>query len=127
MRLAPSGHTCAVKLPTLVAAYYSAQRDPQRTTLLELRERVLRVIPDADEVIKYAMPTFIVDGQPVCGLMAHSKHISLYPYSGSVLATVPQVTAQYGGAKSALHLPIDQPAPLVVIRPVINAKLELVG
>lgn len=110
-------------LPEAVAAYYRAQPEPHRTTLLALRERVLRVIPTADEVIKYAMPTFVLDGKPVCGLMAHRRHIGFYPYSGSVLGEVPDVVAKYGGTKSALHLPIDKPVPISVLRSLIRAKL----
>lgn len=111
-------------LPPAVASYYSAQSDPQRSTLLTLRERVLEIIPMAGEVMKYAMPTFVLDGAPICGLMAHTKHIGFYPYSGSVLAEVPEVVASYRGTKSALHLPIDRPVPTATLRIVIEAKLK---
>ena len=118
-----AGDLGSMGVPTVVQHYYATQVEPARSTLLALRERIMRIIPAADEVMKYAMPTFVVGGKPVVGLMAHSKHIGLYPYSGSVLQQLPEVVHRYGGTKSALHLPVDRPVPLTVLRVVIRAKL----
>lgn len=111
--------------PRAVAAYYKALASPQRETMLAMRERILRVIPDATEVIKYAMPTFVVDGTPLCGIMAHTKHIGYYPYSGSVLGQFPEFMEKYGGTKSALHVPIGKPLPVATIRRLITARRAL--
>ena len=108
--------------PAAVAAYYRDAPSPQRETLLAMRERILKIVPTATEVMKYAMPTFVVDGTPVCGVMAHTKHVGYYPFSGSTLAALPEITAKYGGTKSALHVPIDKPLPLTVIRTLIRAR-----
>ena len=110
------------RIPAAVAAYYRDAPQPQRGTLLAMRERILEVIPEATEVMKYAMPTFIVDGLPVCGLMAHTKHVGYYPYSGSVLAQFPDLMSRYGGTKSALHVPIDKPLPKEAVRRLIRAR-----
>ena len=109
-------------LPASVADYYASRREPHQQTLLELRRRIISLLPTAVEVMKYRMPTFIVDGKHVCGIMAHTRHIGFYPYSGSALEKVPQIAAKYGGTKSALHLPIDKPIPLAELRQLIRAK-----
>ncbi|MEI9906916.1 MAG: DUF1801 domain-containing protein [Actinomycetota bacterium] len=67
------------RLPKAVAAYYSSQDSVHKETLLEMRRRILEVIPDAEEVIKYGMPTFISDGKAVVGLLANKNHIGYYP------------------------------------------------
>ncbi len=108
--------------PRAVAAYYKALPSPQRETMLAMRERILSVVPDAVECIKYQMPTFVVDGVPVCGIMAHKRHVGYYPYSGSVLAQFPELMERYGGTKSALHVPIDKPLPVTTIRRLIRAR-----
>ena len=77
--------------PPDVAAYYNAQPSPHRETLVEMRERILAVLPTASERIKYQMPTFVYEGRDVCGLMAHKNHIGYYPYSGSVLSQFPDL------------------------------------
>lgn len=110
------------RIPHAVAAYYRDTPSPQRETLLAMRERILEVVPDATEVMKYAMPTFVVDGVPVCGLMSHTRHVGYYPYSGSVLEQVPDIVAKYGGTKAALHVPIDKPLPKAVIKKLVRAR-----
>ena len=109
--------------PIAVAAYYRAAPMPQRATLLEMRERILEVVPDAVEVMKYSMPTFVVDGVPVCGLMAHKKHVGYYPYTGQVLPQFPELMAKYGGTNAALHVPVDKPLPKATVRKLIRARL----
>ena len=109
--------------PAEVAAYYEAQVSPHRETLLEMRRRILRVLPTAQERIKYSMPTFVYDGQDVCGLMAHRNHVGYYPYSGSVLSQLPELTAKYGGTPGALHVPVDSPLPQSAIRALITTRL----
>ena len=108
--------------PPAVAAYYRKAPSPQRETILEMRTRILAIVPNATEVVKYAMPTFVVDGVPICGLMAHTKHVGYYPYSGSVLAQFPELVEQYGGTKGALHVPVDKPLPKSTIAKLIRAR-----
>jgi len=108
--------------PRAVAAYYKQVPSPQRETMLQMRERILSVIPDAVECIKYQMPTFVVDGVPLCGIMAHKRHVGYYPYSGSVLAQFPELMEKYGGTTSALHVPIDTPLPRATIAKLIRAR-----
>lgn len=112
-----------VDLPDAVAAAYLDSPSPQRETMLTLRERVLAVVPGADEVMKYRMPAFVVDGVPVCGLAAAKKHVGYYPFSGSLLDQFPELVEKYGGTKGALHVPVDAPLPAAVVRRLVKARL----
>jgi uncharacterized protein YdhG (YjbR/CyaY superfamily) len=111
--------------PEAVAALYAAAPSPQRETMLVMRERILAVIPEADEIVKYRMPTFAVDGRDVCGLLPHTKHVGFYPYSGSLLEQFPELVTKYGGTKGALHVPVDKPLPATEIRRLVRARLAL--
>jgi uncharacterized protein YdhG (YjbR/CyaY superfamily) len=109
--------------PPSVAAAYDAAPSPHRETMLTMRERILAVVPDADEVMKYRMPTFVLDGTDVCGLLANARHVGYYPYSGSLLAGFPDLVEKYGGTKGSLHVPIDSPLPAAVIKRLVRARL----
>jgi uncharacterized protein YdhG (YjbR/CyaY superfamily) len=109
--------------PSDVAAHYSAAPEPQQSTMRAIRARVLAVIPDAAEVVKYKMPTFVVDGVAVCGLMSHTNHVGYYPYSGTLLEQFPDLVAKYGGTKSALHVPIDAPLSATTVRRLVRARI----
>ena len=112
-------------LPPAVAAAFEQSPSPQRETMLVMRERILSVVPDADEVIKYKMPTFVIDDVPFAGLLAHTKHVGYYPYSGSVLSQLPEVTDRYPTTKSAIHVPVDAPLPKTLIKKLIRTRLAI--
>jgi uncharacterized protein YdhG (YjbR/CyaY superfamily) len=113
------------RIPSAVASYYAQAPAPHKATLLEMRNRILAVVPNAQEIIKYAMPTFMLDGVEVAGLMVHKNHIGYYPYSGSVISRVPEIAAKYRTTKGALHIPIDKPLLKGEVKKLIKAKLAL--
>lgn len=109
--------------PPAVADVYATAPSPHRETMLTIRERVLAVVPQADEVMKYNMPTFVVDGVDVCGLVANKKHVGYYPFSGSLLDGFPELRAEYGGTKGSLHVPVDAPLPADVVERLVRARI----
>ena len=113
------------KIPRAVASYYASAPATHKETLLEMRTRILEVVPLADEIIKYAMPTFVVEGVEVAGLMFHKSHIGYYPYSGSILNKFPEICAKYKTSKGALQMPIDKPLLKGEVKKLIKARLTL--
>lgn len=111
-------------IPKSVADAYTQAPLSHRATMLEMRERILTVIPEAHEVMKYGMPTFVYKGHAVAGLLANKKHIGFYPYSGSVLARLPEITSKYSTTKAAIHIPIDSPMPKTLIRLVLHTRIS---
>lgn len=113
------------KIPRAVASYYASAPSTHKKTLFEMRTRILEVVPLADEIIKYAMPTFVVEGVEVAGLMYHKNHIGYYPYSGSILNKFPEICAKYKTSKGALQMPIDKPLLKGEVKKLIKARLTL--
>lgn len=117
-------YTLAMKrMPTPISAYFKVQPSPQKETALEMRGRILEIIPEATEIIKYGMPTFEVDGQAICGLLVNKKHVGFYPYSGSVLAQFPDLLEKFVTTKGSLHVPVDKPLSKSILRQLIKARL----
>jgi uncharacterized protein YdhG (YjbR/CyaY superfamily) len=102
--------------------YFDGLDETRRSTLEEMRRRILEVIPDAEQTISYGCPAFKVDGKVVAGLAAFKNHLSYLPHSGSVLAAVQDLTGQYSQTRSALHFPIDQPLPRPLIAQLIAVR-----
>lgn len=98
------------RIPKSVANCYRAQESPHKELLLEMRRRILEIIPDAEEVMKYSMPTFILDGQDIAGLKANKNQVGYYPYSGSVISKFPELLEKYQATKGALHISQRRPA-----------------
>lgn len=112
-------------IPGTVSHYYKSQSEPHRELLLEMRRRILEVVPDATEIMKYAMPTFVVEGNAIAGLKANKNFIGYYPYSGSVLSNLPDITSKYETTKGALHIPLGSPLLKSEVRKLIKARILL--
>jgi uncharacterized protein YdhG (YjbR/CyaY superfamily) len=107
-----------------VDRYLANLDEPKRTTLEEMRRRILQVIPNAEQGLSYGVPAFKVDGKVVAGLAAFKSHVSYLPHSGSVLAALSDKTGGYSQTKSALHFPLDEPLPQELVRELIEVKLR---
>lgn len=59
-------------------AYIAAAPEPFRPTLERLREILSRALPDAEEIVAYAMPGFSIGGSVVASYAAFSKQCGLY-------------------------------------------------
>lgn len=108
-----------------VDAYLAGVAEPGRSTLEALRASILRVVPDAEQVISYGMPGFKVEGRVLAGFAANKNSLSYYPYSGQVLTMAGEAVAGYSGTKGALHFALDTPLPDDLVEMLIRLKQSL--
>ncbi|MGV3558840.1 iron chaperone [Larkinella arboricola] len=92
-------------------------------TLLELvRNTVKAAAPDAQETIKYAMPTFVLNGNLV-HFAAFKNHIGFYSTPSGHTAFQEELSA-YKGAKGSVQFPINQPMPLDLITRIVKFRAQ---
>ena len=109
-----------------IDAFIDAQPEPQRSTLEALRKQILKVIPQAEQCISYAMPGFRVEGKVVAGFASYKNHIGYYPHSGQVFSVMMDMLEDYevsekgGGVK----FPIDSTVPDALIEKLIWVRLS---
>jgi uncharacterized protein YdhG (YjbR/CyaY superfamily) len=106
-----------------VDEYLRGVEEPKRGTLQALRESIVEIVPDAEQVISYRVPAFRVAGKTVAGFAAFKDHLSYLPFSGSVLAKLADQLEDYTMTKSALHFPVDRPLPKVLVERLISVRL----
>lgn len=92
--------------------------------MLEMRQRILTIAPEAEEVVSYGIAAFKVNGVIVCGLLAAKRHVGYYPFSGSVLKLFPHELHNYSMTKSALHVPPDKPLSRTLLKKLITARMS---
>jgi uncharacterized protein YdhG (YjbR/CyaY superfamily) len=107
--------------------YLDAVEEPKRSTLEEMRRRILQVVPDAEQCLSYGVPGFKVRGKTVAGLAAFKNHLSYLPHSGSVLATLAEETRGYEQTGGSLHFAVDKPLPKTLIKKLVTAKMREAG
>ncbi|HET9733377.1 MAG TPA: DUF1801 domain-containing protein [Acidimicrobiales bacterium] len=106
-----------------VDGYFAGLEEPKRSTLEEMRRRILEVVPEAEQGLSYSMLAFRVGGRVVAGLAAFKSHLSYLPHSGSVLSALGEATRGYTQTKGSLHFPVDSPLPRDLVRKLVEAKL----
>lgn len=86
--------------------------------LKEMRATIKKAAPEAKEVIKYAIPTFVLNGNLV-SFAAFKNHIGFYPAPRGV-AEFEKALSKYEGAKATARFPIDEPLPLSLISKMVK-------
>jgi uncharacterized protein YdhG (YjbR/CyaY superfamily) len=107
-----------------IDAYLQGLDEPKRSTLQQLRQTILEIVPDAEECISYGLPAFRVHGKVIAGFAAFKNHLSYLPHSGSVLPELADELAGYQGTRGSLHFPVDQPLPSALVEKLIATRLR---
>ncbi len=110
-----------------VDAYLVAAPEPQRSTLLALRETLLRLLPHAEEAISYGVPAVKVGGKVVAGYAHAKNHCSYFPHSGSVLEELTGELAGYDWSKGTLRFPVDVPLPEELVQRLVEVRMRHLG
>jgi uncharacterized protein YdhG (YjbR/CyaY superfamily) len=103
--------------PETVDEYIASVPDAVRGTLETMRRAIRKAAPDAEETIKYHMPTYVLNVNLI-HFAAYKSHIGIYP----VPRTAPEFRDElstYSGEKSTLQLPLDAPVPVDLIRRIV--------
>jgi uncharacterized protein YdhG (YjbR/CyaY superfamily) len=74
-------------------AYIGAAPEQFRPLLGQLRAQLSRALPDAEEVVKYDMPGFQIEGTIIAGYAAFSKQCGLYVDPGAIAAHADEIAS----------------------------------
>ncbi len=106
-----------------VDAYLAALPAGQREALTALRARLRALLPDNVECLSYAMPGFRQPGpkgRMVAGYAAFTRHLGLYPHSGTV---IPQIDCTpFRTSMSGVLFTPDHPLPDALLQTIIHTR-----
>lgn len=107
-----------------ITAHLKKFDKPQRDALQAVREVIAQALPEAEEGIKYGMPTFIINGKGVIGFDGFKNHNSIFPYSGSIPAKLASELKGYEQTKGSIHFSKEKAMPKSLIIKIVKAKLK---
>jgi uncharacterized protein YdhG (YjbR/CyaY superfamily) len=114
--------------PKDVDSYLAAAPWRVQSKLRMVREAIREVAPDAVESISYGMPFYSYRGEAgiegrLCyfGLMKKSVGLYLRP---PVIEEHMSELAGYKATKSALHLPLERPIPVSLVKKLVRAGMK---
>ena len=93
-----------------------------QTLLRQIRNVIKQAAPEAEEAIKYAMPTYVLNGNLV-HFAAFKNHIGFYPVPSGIEAFKQELSV-YKGAKGSVQFPLDKPMPLDLISKIVKFRVE---
>ena len=109
-------------------AYLAALPVDQRTCLQALRAHLSSLLPQAEEVISYAMPGFRIGKKMIAGYAGFAKTCGYYPHSGNIIPQFADELDRLGFKHSAGGVSFTPACPLppdLVQRLVAARKAEL--
>ena len=109
-------------LNNTIDEYISGFPEDIQTLLQQIRVTIKDAAPEAEEAIKYAMPTFVLNGNLV-HFAAFKNHIGFYPVPSGIEAFKKELSV-YKGAKGSVQFPLDQPMPLELITQIVKFRVS---
>lgn len=98
----------------------------QKAEFERIRKIVYELVPDAEEVISYGIPTFKYKGKYVFYFGAFKNHMSVFP--GSALAgSVKEKLEGYKIAKGTIQYTEDKLLPETIIKELIVNRLATIS
>ena len=105
-----------------VDEYIASCHEALRDRLETLRQAIRNEVPEAEEAIKYHLRTYMYHGNLIY-FAAWKKHISLYPITSQMEATIAELDHYATSGKGTIQFPHDQPLPLDVIREIVKMRV----
>ena len=102
---------------------YIAGFPPDVQALLEqIRATIKHAAPDAQEAIKYQIPTFVLHGNLV-SFAGYKNHIGFYPVPTGMEAFKEEL-APYVAGKGTARFLLDQPIPFDLIGRIVQFRVQ---
>ena len=92
-----------------------------RELLEKLRMTIRKAAPNAEEAIKYQIPTFTLKGNLV-HFAAYKKHIGFYPGSAGINKFKKELSTFEGG-KGSVQFPLDKAIPFSLVGKIVKFRV----
>ena len=109
-------------IPKTIDEYVASFPKDIQAILEKIRMTIKQAAPDAEETIKYGMPTFTLKGNLVF-FAAFKRHIGFYPPTTGN-EQLNHALAAYQGPKDSLKFPLDKPMPYDLISEIVTARVK---
>jgi uncharacterized protein YdhG (YjbR/CyaY superfamily) len=80
------------------------------------------VVAEAEEGTSYGMAALLYRGKGLIATTRNKKFLSLYPYSGAVIASVSDALGGFETTSGSVHYSADHQLPDSVVRRIVEAR-----
>jgi uncharacterized protein YdhG (YjbR/CyaY superfamily) len=106
----------------VVDAYLRTVDGADRVALHRVYALAREILPEVEEGARYAMPALTYRGQGLIATVRRSTFLSLYPYSGAVIASVLDALSGFETTSGSIHYSAAHQLPDALVRRVVLAR-----
>ena len=115
--------TLIMKEINSIDAYIAEFPAEVQAALQQVRAAIRSIVPDAEETIRYAIPTFRYKGRNLVHFAGFTNHIGLYATPSGHKAFEAELS-KYKQGKGSVQFPLNQPMPLDLIQRIVHFRAE---
>ncbi len=108
--------------PKSIDEYIAGFPPDVQKVLTLVRTTIREAAPDAEETIKYQIPTFVLN-ENLVHFAAFKDHVGFYPTPSGIEKFKDELSS-YEGAKGSVRFPIDKPMPLRLITKIVAFRVK---
>ncbi|GAB3259300.1 DUF1801 domain-containing protein [Larkinella harenae] len=109
--------------PADIDEYIAGCPEAVQPILQEIRLTIKNAVPEAEETISYAMPTFRLNNSVLVHFAAFKNHIGFYATPTGHEAFQQELSGYHTG-KGSVQFPLDQPMPLNLITRMVEFRAK---
>jgi uncharacterized protein YdhG (YjbR/CyaY superfamily) len=102
--------------------YIAGFPDDVRKILQKVRATIRKAAPEAEEAMRYGIPTYILNGNLV-HFGGFKNHIGFYPAPGGITEFREEL-ARYASGKGSIQFPLDEPIPYPLIARIVRFRVK---
>lgn len=111
---------------TTVDDYILAQPPDAMKAVAELRKRIKKVVPKAEEVIWYNIPTYRIDGKAILCFAAFKQHCSIVTMNHDVIKILKEDLKDFKTTGTTIHFTSANVPSVALISKIVNIRLKQV-
>lgn len=104
--------------------YIASQTDEAKMMLQKIREIVVEISPNAEEVISYNMPAFKLCGRVLIYFAGFKNHCSLFPANAGLIEKMEPELKNYKTSKGTIQFELDKPLPISLIKKIVKIRVK---
>ncbi|MBN1953164.1 MAG: DUF1801 domain-containing protein [Bacteroidales bacterium] len=106
-----------------VEEYISFAPENVRANLRTIREKILKLAPEARESISYGMPAYKLNGKPLVYFAAFKNHLGFYATPSGHTAFAKELKG-YKQGKGSVQFPLNKPIPWDLIERIVVFRVK---
>lgn len=105
-----------------VTTYLATIDGPDRAALERVYAMAQEMVPEAEEGTSYAMAALIYRGKGLIAAVQAKKFLSIYPYSGAVIAANLEAIPGFETTTGSIHFSAAHQLPDDALRRIVTAR-----